>query len=91
MLADFQGFVRVIQNAMNTRLGDDAEDVQKALARSGIGRQPAKRAIEYASQRDSLAVLAIVDACTRFLHELRYAGDRPDTDQRAAKLLALGG
>ena len=83
------GFVRVIQNAMNTRLGDDAEDAQKALARSGIGRQLAKRAIEYASRQGSLTVFAVVDALTRFSHELRYADDRVDADQRAAKLLAL--
>ena len=83
------GFVRVIQNAMNTRLGDDAEDAQKALARSGIGRQLAKRAIEYASRQGSLTIFAVVDALTRFSHELRYAGDRTDADQKAAKLLAL--
>ena len=45
------GFVRVIQKAMETRLGDDADEVQKVLLRSGITQQLAKRAIEYAGQR----------------------------------------
>lgn len=83
------GFVSVIQKAMNARLGDDAEDAKKALARSGIGRQLAQRAIEYASRQGSLTIFAVVDALTRFSHELRYAGDRTDADQKAAKLLAL--
>ncbi len=83
------GFVRVIEKAMETRLGDDAEEVQKVLARSGITQQLAKRAIEYAGQRGALTIFAMVDALTRFTQELRYAGDRTEASQRAAGLLAL--
>jgi hypothetical protein len=83
------GFVRVIEKAMETRLGDDAEEVQKVLARSGIARQLATRAIEHARQRGALTIFAMVDALTRFTHELRYAGDRTEANQRAAALLAL--
>ena len=83
------GFVRVIEKAMETRLGDDAEEVQKVLSRSGITQQLAKRAIEYARQRGALTIFAMVDALTRFAHELRYAGDRTVANQKAAGLLAL--
>ena len=83
------GFVRVIEKAMETRLGDDAEEVQKVLSRSGIAQQLAKRAIEYAQQRGGLTIFAMVDALTRFSQELRYAGDRTEANQRAAGLLAL--
>ena len=74
---------------METRLGDDAEEVQKVLSRSGINRQLAQRSIDYAMRHGSLTIFSIVDALTRFSHELRYAGDRMEADQRAARLLAL--
>ena len=83
------GFVRVIEKAMETRLGDDVEEARKVLLRSGITRQLAIRATEYAMKQGALTIFFIVDALTRFSHELRYAGDRTDADQKAAKLLAL--
>ena len=83
------GFVRVIEKAMETKLGDDKEEAQKLLSKSGISRQLAIRAAEYAMQQGALTIFGIVDALTRFSHELRYAGDRTEADLRAAKLLAL--
>jgi len=83
------GFVRVIEKAMQTRLGDDAEEVQKVLTRSGVTRQLAKRAIESAQQQGALTIFAVVDALTRIAHEQVNAGDRTEADQKAASLLAL--
>jgi len=83
------GFVRVIEKAMETRLGDDVDEVKKTLSQSGITRQLALRATEYAARKGPLTIFSVVDALTRFSHELRYAGDRTDADQKAARLLAL--
>ena len=83
------GFVRVIEKAMAAKLGDDAEEAQKVLSRSGISRQLAKRAVDHAIRKGALTVFSIVDALTRFSHDLRNAGDRTEADQRAARLLAL--
>ena len=40
-----------VKQAMQTRLGDDADDAMKSLAGSGIGRSLAKQAIEMARER----------------------------------------
>ena len=34
------GFAKVVQKAMETKLGDDAEEVQKVLSQKGIPREP---------------------------------------------------
>jgi hypothetical protein len=82
------GFVEVIRKAMDTRLGDDAEEVTKALAKHGVRGQLAKRAIEFAERNGALTVFALVDALTRLSQELHNAGSRTEADQRAAQLLA---
>ena len=56
------GFVRVITQAMQTKLGHDAEEVQKVLSQNGISRQLAKQAIEIASPQGALTIFAVVDA-----------------------------
>ena len=83
------GFARVIQQAMQTRLADDAEEAQAVLAKSGIGRTLAKQAIELAGQQGRLTVFAVVDALTRLSSRIEYAGDRTEVDQQAGKLLNL--
>jgi hypothetical protein len=83
------GFAAVIKKAMGTTLGDDAEDVMKALTRSGVTKSLAKRAIEVAESKGRFTVFALVDALTRLAGELSNAGDRTDADQKAAGLLAL--
>ena len=83
------GFVKVIAKAMETKLGDNAEEVAKFLARSGIARTLAKKAVEIAEQRGSYSIFSLVDALTRIDGTLAYAGDRTAADQKASSLLAL--
>jgi hypothetical protein len=83
------GFVRLMQKAMETTLGADADEVSKVLSDSGITRTLAKQAIEIARQHGRFTVFALVDALTRIAGEMKNAGDRTEADQRAAKLLSL--
>lgn len=83
------GFATVIQKAMETKLGDDAEEVMKVLAKNGITRSAAKRALEIAVQQGRFTIFAVVDALTRIARETSNAGDRTDADEKASKLLSL--
>ena len=70
-------------------LGEDADEVLKALAGHGISRALAKQALEIARQRGRFTIFSLVDALTRLSGEIKYAGDRLDFDQKASALLAL--
>lgn len=83
------GFVTVMKKAMEEKLGEDAEEVLKALSKHGINRSLAKRAIELAEKQGRFTIFALVDALTQLSRELEFAGDRTDADQKAASLLAL--
>ena len=83
------GFARVIEQAMRTKLGEDADEARDALAKSGIGRSLAKQAIEAAGQQGLLTVFSVVDALTRLSRRIEYAGDRTELDQQAGRLLTL--
>jgi hypothetical protein len=83
------GFAKVIKKAMETRLGEDAEEVQQALAKAGIPRSAAARALEIAREQGRFTIFALVDALTRIAGEIRNAGERTEADQKAGRLLAL--
>lgn len=83
------GFARIIQKAMQDKLGESAEDVAKVLCRQGISRVLAEHALKLAAQRGRFTIFSIVDALTRIAGNLSNASDRLDADQRAASLLQL--
>ena len=83
------GFAKVIQRAMETRIGDSADDVMKVLAKNGITRSAAKQALEIAQQQGRFTIFTLVDALTRIAREAKNAGDRTDADEKASKLLSL--
>lgn len=83
------GFAKVIQRAMETKLGDDAEEVMKVLNKNGITRSAAKQALELAERQGRFTIFALVDALTRIARETNNAGDRTDADEKASKLLSL--
>ncbi len=82
-------FAKVILKAMDTRLGDDAEEVAKVLAQKTIPRSLAKQALAIAQEQGRFTIFALVDALTRLCREMENAGDRTEADQKAAKLLEL--
>lgn len=82
-------FVQVIRRAMQTSLGQDTEEVEKVVTRSGITQALARKATQIAKEQGRFTVFALVDALTRMTQETQYAGDRMEADQRAAQLLAL--
>jgi len=83
------GFVPVIAKAMKTKLGDDADEVLKALAQNGIPRGLAKQAMEIAKRQGAFTIFALVDALTRLSGQMNFVGGRTEIDQKAAGLLAL--
>ncbi len=83
------GFAKAIQKAMETKLGDDAEEVRAVLARAGISRTLARQALDLAGQQGRFTVYTLVDVLTRLSRQLVNAGDRTELDQRAGSLLSL--
>lgn len=83
------GFAKVIQNAMRARLGNDADEVLKALHKHGFQRSLAQQALDCAVQQGRFTIFALVDALTRLAGQLPNAGDRMEADAKAATLLAL--
>lgn len=83
------GFARVMQKAMRTTLGADADEVHKVLAKSGINRSLATKALEIARRHGRFTIFAVVDALTRLALEQEFAGARLEADQKASSLLAL--
>ncbi len=83
------GFVNVVRKAIETKLGADAEETLKELAKNGILRSVAKEAVTIAQEKGRFTVWAVVDALTRLSQKSQYAGDRTEADQRASALLSL--
>ncbi len=81
------GFTRVIKAAMTTTLGDDVDEVLKALSKSGVRRKLSKKAIELAEKKGSFSMFTLVDALTRLSQERAHVGERLEVDQSAATLL----
>jgi hypothetical protein len=82
-------FARVMQRAMDAKLGKDADEVRAALAKAGVSRTIARQAIDMALQQGRFTVFAIVDALTRISQQIVNAGDRIEVDQQAGSLLTL--
>ena len=83
------GFVRVMKKAMTETLGSDAEEVEIVLQQKGIQRQLAKDAVQIAREQGRFTIFALVDALTRITQKRVNAGERLESDQQAAGLLAL--
>lgn len=83
------GFVNAIRKAMQTRLGDSADEVLKLLAKRGLTRTLAKSALELAQRKGALTIFAVVDALTRLAGETTFAGQRTEVDAKASALLEL--
>ena len=83
------GFAKVINKAMETTLGADAEEAMKVLSTAGVNRTLAKHALEVARERGRFTIFSVVDALTRLAGELSNAGERTEADQKASALLAL--
>jgi N-acetylglucosamine kinase-like BadF-type ATPase len=82
-------FVNVIKNAMQTKLGDDVEDVLKVLRKHGIPKAAAAEALKIAARQGKFTVFSLVDALTRLARQYENAGDRTEADARSSSLLAL--
>jgi hypothetical protein len=83
------GFAKVVRKAMETRLGDEADEVAEVLAKAGVIQMLGKRALEIAREQGRFTIFALVDALTRLSGEMKNAGERTEADQRAGQLLQL--
>lgn len=82
-------FATVLQKAMTQKLGEDAEEVGKVLAREDLPKGLIKDALTLAQSQGAFTIFAIVDAFTRLSQNVKYAGDRAELDQKIGQLLAL--
>jgi hypothetical protein len=82
-------FANAIQRAMDTTMGEDADEVRAALSKAGVSRALGRQAIELAQQQGRFTVFNMVDALTRLSRQIVNAGDRTEVDQQAGSLLAL--
>lgn len=82
-------FANAIQRAMDTKMGEDADEVRAALSKAGVSRALGRQAIELAQQQGRFTVFNMVDALTRLSRQIVNAGDRTEVDQQAGSLLAL--
>ncbi len=83
------GFAKVVKKAMETKLGDDAEEVMKVLAQKGITRSLSKKALEIAQEQGRFTIFSLVDALTRLCREFENAGERTAADEKVGQLLEL--
>jgi histone H3/H4 len=83
------GFVALVRKAMETKLGSDAEEAVKEVAKNGVSRSVAQEAVKLAQEKGRFTIWSVVDALTRLSQESRYAGARADADRDAARLLTL--
>lgn len=82
-------FASGIKLAMETPIGQDADEVRKHLAKHGVSSRLAEQAIELVTPWETYSVFSIVDALTRIAGRSQNAGDRLLVDQKAASLLSL--
>ena len=82
-------FAKGMKLAMNTTLGQDADEVHKVLGKHGVSIRLAEQAVQLAGPQAPYSVFAIVDALTRIAGHYENAGDRLVLDQKAATLLSL--
>lgn len=83
------GFAKVVRKAMETRLGDDADEVADVLAKAGVSQALRKQALDLAREQGRFTIFSLVDALTRLSGAFKNAGDRTEADQKAGRLLQL--
>ena len=83
------GFARVMARAMRETLGSDGDTVIKELTKNGIPRGLAAKAMEIARQQGRFTIYSLVDALTRLTQQVKFIGDRTESDQKVAALLSL--
>lgn len=85
-------FASTIKTAMGTRLGDDADEVKKALSKSGVPMSFVKQAVEDTAKKGQpFTLFGLVDSLTRITGQIQFAGDRSDHDRKIGALLSLAG
>lgn len=82
-------FTEVLRKAATTVLGEEADDVLKAVGRT-IPKHLVEEACDLCHREGRrFSVWALVEALTRLNREVIYAGQRSDLDRMAASLFAL--
>lgn len=83
------GFAQIMKQAMQEKLGNDADEVTDVLSSHKIPRQLTKDALEIARERGGFTIFALVDALTQLSQKITFAGDRAELDSRIGKLMSL--
>jgi len=83
------GFACVMSRAMQETLGSNGDSVIKELTSHGIPRGLAAKAMEIARQQGRFTIYSQVDAMTRLTQQVKFIGDRTESDHKVAALLSL--
>ncbi len=83
------GFAGMMRKALETRLGEDADEALRALAKHGITRSLGQKALEIAQKQGELTIFSVVDALTRLSQQVVYVADRAELDHKIGALLSL--
>ena len=83
------GFAKVVAKAMEITYGQDSEEVEKLLAKTGFTKSLTAQAIQIARQQGRFTIWSIVDALTQLARESQFAGNRTEAEEKASALLSL--
>lgn len=83
------GFAKVLEKAMQTKLGNDAESTVREMLKHGLPAGLAKEAVKEAGRQGRFTIFALIDALTRLTQKITYVSDRTEIDEKAAALLML--
>ena len=82
-------FVKVMRQAMSTRLGETSEEIEKILTNGKIPKALIAEALDLAQATGKFTIFSLVNSLTRSSQTVRYAGDRTELDSRIGALLQL--
>jgi hypothetical protein len=83
------GFAKIVAKAMESTYGQDAEEVEKLLTKTGFTKSLTAQAIQIARQQGRFTIWSIVDALTQLARESQFAGNRTEAEEKASALLSL--
>jgi hypothetical protein len=82
-------FGKIVRRAMAEKLGDDAEEVVKELAKQGFQQRLSREAVRLTLEAGRrFTVFNVVNALTRLAREIPFAGDCTGADEKASQLLS---
>lgn len=81
------GFVKIMQRALQTKLGNEVDEVMRELMMSGFNSRVAREALQIIQEEKDFTIFSVLQALGKIAAQLPNAGDRIKADRQAASLL----